>query len=320
MGTDEGLGNGVAALTAPGPSAAGSTEAPSMNAQMRAAPQGGPPQLQVAGALAGIGGAPPGMQQAPGAAPETHTDMAREIGQQVENMILIAKRQSEQKVGVEIERIKKRMTAMTQKIQTITERVNRIEPSTEGLPKAELQRSIAKLEEVWESEVDTLKHELWQTIQAHNHNADLMKHHTEAIDQIQGKLDETAPNPEVEHIQAQMAQLEKAMQREQAKQQQMDQFIQRLSVVQQQLVSAWGGGVPYGIPGMGPAQSAAAPAFGKKTTQRKGAKAKSKASSAAAAQATLRAEAPEFVPTTAGWGDPSEGGDWAGGELGGGLS
>ena len=30
------------------------------------------------------------------------------------------------------------------------------------------------LSEVWEGEVGTLKHELWQTIQAHNHNADLL--------------------------------------------------------------------------------------------------------------------------------------------------
>merc|ERR1719388_780937 len=179
-------------------------------------------------------------------------------------MILNAKRQSEQKVGVEIERIKTKMTAMTQKIQSITERVNRLEPANNGLPKADLQRSITKLEEVWAGEVDTLKHELRQTIQAHNHNADLMKHHTEAIDQIQSKLDETAPKPEVEHIQSQMQQLEKVMQREQAKQQQM--------------VSAWGGGVPYGLPAMGAAQPAAASAFGKKATQRKSAKAKSKAS------------------------------------------
>lgn len=320
MGT-EALGNGVPPPAAPGLSAPGSAEgltAASINAQMRAAQQCNAQQVLMANSLVGTAGAPGA--QAPNAAPEMHTDIAREIGQQVENMILNAKRQSEQKVGVEIERIKTKMTAMTQKIQSITERVNRLEPANNGLPKADLQRSITKLEEVWEGEVDTLKHELWQTIQAHNHNADLMKHHTEAIDQIQSKLDETAPNPEVEHIQSQMQQLEKVMQREQAKQQQMDQFIQRLSVVQQQLVSAWGGGVPYGLPAMGAAQPAAASAFGKKATQRKSAKAKSKASSAAAAQLTLRAEAPEFVPTTAGWGDPSEGSEWAGGELGSGLS
>jgi hypothetical protein len=35
----------------------------------------------------------------------------------------------------------------------------------------------------WTIEVSTLKHELWQTIQAHNHNADLLKHHKDAIDQ-----------------------------------------------------------------------------------------------------------------------------------------
>lgn len=37
-------------------------------------------------------------------------------------------------------------------------------------------------------QVSTLKHELWQTIQAHNHNADLLKHHKDAIDQVQARM------------------------------------------------------------------------------------------------------------------------------------
>merc|ERR1719237_1359211 len=187
---------------------------------------------------------------------------------------------------------------MAEKVKMVTERVSRLEPSG-GLLKAELQQSIAKLEEVWEGEVSTLKHELWQTIQAHNHNADLLKHHKDAIDHVQGRMTDTAPNPE----------LEKVMQREQAKEAQMDQLMQRLTVVQQQLsagVGHWAGG------GMAPpfqmAQAAstasvtAAP--GKKAKRQAAKPAKPKAATAAslqaAAAASLRAEAPEFVPTTSG--------------------
>merc|ERR1719421_407082 len=120
---------------------------------------------------------------------------------------------------------------MSQKIQQIADRVNRLDPAAAGgVPKTELEKSIAKLEEVWEGEVGMLKHELWQTIQAHNHNADLMKHHKEAIDQIHGqittRLNEAGPNPEADQVQLQLQQIEKVMQKEQAKQQQMDQFMQ----------------------------------------------------------------------------------------------
>lgn len=71
---------------------------------------------------------------------------------------------------------------------------------------------------MWETEVGTLKHELWQTIQAHNHNSDLLKHHKEAIDQIQARISEAAPNPELEAVQAQieaqLLQANKIVQRE----------------------------------------------------------------------------------------------------------
>merc|ERR1719172_95750 len=123
-------------------------------------------------------------------------------------MILNAKRTSEVKVSNEIQKIKQKMTQMEEKIKKITDRVNHLDPTNGSILKSDLQKSIEKLEDVWDSEVSTLKHELWQTIQAHNHNADLMKHHKEAIDQIQSQLPQAAPNPEAEQIQAQMAQVE----------------------------------------------------------------------------------------------------------------
>merc|ERR1719473_1796101 len=102
---------------------------------------------------------------------------------------------------------------MSEKIKMVTERVNRLEPTHAGLLKSDLQKSIAKLEEVWEGEVGSLKHELWQTIQAHNHNADLLKHHKTSIDQIQGRASDTTPNPELESIHSQLIQVDKVMQR-----------------------------------------------------------------------------------------------------------
>ncbi|CAE7031311.1 unnamed protein product [Symbiodinium sp. CCMP2456] len=142
---------------------------------------------------------PPGID-APSSDVDLHHDIARDIGQQVEVMILDAKHASETKVGKEITKIKGKMEAMAEKIKMINERVAGIEPGRNGLLKSDLQSSIAKLEEVWEGEVGTLKHELWQTIQAHNHNADLLKHHKDAIDQVQSRMTDLAPNPELEQV------------------------------------------------------------------------------------------------------------------------
>jgi len=272
---------------------------------------------------------------------DLHHDIARDIGQQVERMILEAKHISEQKVGKEIGRVKAKMEQLSEKIKLVNERVARLEPGAHGMLKADLQQAIGKLEEVWEGEVGTLKHELWQTIQAHNHNADLLKHHKDAIDQVTSRTLETAPNPELEQVHTQLLQVDKIMQREQAKEQHMDQLMQRLTVVQQQLTGGlWGAGAGLaGFSGM-PSQAAAAAAAAvqaqqqaavvaaaagkkaqrkapaeKKASGKKAAKAAAQqpgggaagaaAAAAAAAQASLnaslRAEAPEFVPTQAGW-------------------
>merc|ERR1719329_1922773 len=140
---------------------------------------------------------------------------------------------------------------MGNKIKMVTERANKLDTANGGgggFLCSDLARSIAKLEEVWEGEVSTLKHELWQTIQAHNHNSDLLKHHKDAIDSIQGRMAEDPVSPELELIHRQLMQVDQIVHREQAKQQQLDQFMQRLTAVQTQLnaglsgMAAWGGG------------------------------------------------------------------------------
>lgn len=234
-------------------------------------------------------------------------------------MILDAKRQSETKVGKEIQKIKQKMENMTEKIRMITERIARLEPGlgAGGLPKAELQKSIAKLEEVWEGEVGTLKHELWQTIQAHNHNADLLKHHKDAIDDVQNRMVACTPNPELEQVHQHLLNLDRIIHKELAKENQIDQLMQRLGVLQQQLTpsAGWNTLSPGLLAPFNPAAAqaqatasaaataAAAAAAGKKTQKKAGKATKSAAASLAHA-ASLRAEAPEFVPTSgpaAGW-------------------
>jgi hypothetical protein len=48
---------------------------------------------------------------------------------------------------------------------------------------------IRKIEERWGIEIQALKQELHQTILAHNHNADLVKHHKDTIAEFRERLD-----------------------------------------------------------------------------------------------------------------------------------
>jgi uncharacterized protein YukE len=234
-----------------------------------------------------------------------HADIDKDIGQQVQMMILNARRSSETKVAAEIQKVKAKMEAMNAKIKTIAERVNRIDPSKGALLKVDLQKDIAKLEEVWEGEVGTLKHELWQTIQAHNHNADLMKQHKDAIDQIQSRMSTNTPNQELEHIHSQLLQVDRVVQKEQAKQQQIDQLAQRLDIVRLQLIAGLGGwsgaGLPFPVPGAlpSPMPGATLPtsAAGKKASKKVPKAAKTTKATNSGLPPQLRAEAPEFVPT-----------------------
>jgi len=247
-------------------------------------------------APAGVPAQPPGLGGSP---EEVHQGIARDIGQQVEQMILNAKHKSEQNVSKEIQKIKLKMEEMSKKIKMVNERVSKLDSNGAGpLLKADLQKSIQKLEEVWEGEVGSLKHELWQTIQAHNHNADLLKHHKTAIDQISGRASESIPNPELDLAHKELIALDQKMSKEQAKEQQLDNLMMRLTAVQQQLSAAGGGWVSaaYSAAAQGGPQA-------KKATRKQGqgkSKAKAAPSQSAAQAMSMRAEAPEFVPTT-GW-------------------
>mmetsp|Transcript_67172 Transcript_67172/g.160880 ORF Transcript_67172/g.160880 Transcript_67172/m.160880 type:complete len:301 (-) Transcript_67172:163-1065(-) len=295
----------------------------------------------MAGSSSSAGDLPPGLEQPPPPVPsessnqlndlidsgvrENRISVAKDIGEKVEGMILQAKQASETKVSSEIRKIKLRMEQLKEKMQLVSERANKLtveaNGSTLGLPKAELLRSIAKLEEVWQNEVSTLKQELWQTIQAHNHNADLLKHHRDAIDQVHSKLPQVAANPELVNIHRQLVQVDAIMQREQEKQAQLDQLVQRFNAVQQAVSAAaalgwdgaglYGGAGAPGLGGPGDATMATAAAASKKTKKQgaksgkdaptKGEPMKVVGASQAAAAATLRAEAPEFVPIQANW-------------------
>jgi len=328
MAASDAFGTGSAPGLGPGLAEAGlgaGRKPPQLSPQQQAQ------YLQMSSALNGLAGPWPGLMDpgrpCGGGGGSSHYDIARDVGQQVERMILLAKHNSETKVGQEVMKIKLKMEAIHEKLRKVSEKVGRLE-KVNGTTSKDLRSSIARLEEVWEGEVGTLKHELWKTVQAHNHNADLLKHHKDAIDQLQGRLNEGFANPELDRVHEQLLQVDRSLQNEQdVKQQLIYQLAGRLEALQGQLGGAQLGGAGLGggppsaplpvpaVPVLSGAQVVARPKEPAKVIQRKtgkaaggaaqatkppgGAPAKAAAIMAAkgASAASLRAEAPEFVPT-----------------------
>eukprot|EP00438_Fugacium_kawagutii_P011693 Skav231748 [mRNA] locus=scaffold695:7059:16537:- [translate_table: standard] len=125
---------------------------------------------------------PPGLAPPPGIeGPDLHHDIARDIGHQVEGMILDAKHASETRVGKEIQKIKQMLGCGRpgEKIKLINDRVAAVDNSKAPVLQTELLASIAKLEEVWEG----------KDLSVDNTSSS----QRDAIDQVQGRMTESAP-------------------------------------------------------------------------------------------------------------------------------
>merc|ERR1719389_806897 len=78
-----------------------------------------------------------------------------------------------------------RIDALIKQLDEIDEAPEQaVEPQT-------VAQALAKLEQQWGKELGKLKQELHQTIYAHNHNADLMKHQKDALDNIRNDLEKS---------------------------------------------------------------------------------------------------------------------------------
>jgi len=140
----------------------------------------------------------------PGLPSSLPNTVAMALAKDVEKMIEKAKRDSEIKVKSELARIRKEIITLSDhvaKLQTVSSKAAATKadettgkgksPSSESIvDKRTLTEFVQKVETRWLSEMNILKQELHQTILAHNHNADLMKHLKDAMDHIRIQLDE----------------------------------------------------------------------------------------------------------------------------------
>lgn len=173
-----------------------------------------------------------------------HGDVAAAIGQQVEQMILQAKKDSEARVSHDLSVARNQLKHMENLLPDLEERVARCamgkgaglgapDPS-QTVDRPFLQQKISQLEQTWGSEVKALKQDLHRTILAHNHNSDLMRHHRDALDEARKKLD-SQTQPKAEQVDAQIERVDKMLKHGQVKQRAMEQLSEKLDQLEIQV-------------------------------------------------------------------------------------
>lgn len=170
-----------------------------------------------------------------------HGDVATAIGQQVEQMILQAKRDSEVRVRHEVQLTRTQLAQMEQAISELVERIGRcrkrgangVDLST-VVDREFLTAKIALLEQKWQQEVKALKQDLHSTILAHNHNSDLIRHHRDTLEEAR-KMMETRQQPRAEQVNAQIEKVDRLLRAGQAKQRALDTMTERLGSMEAQV-------------------------------------------------------------------------------------
>lgn len=185
--------------------------------------------------------------------------VAMALAKDVEKMIERAKRDSEIKVKSELSRIRKEIVTLSEHVTKLSQQVvanknapskadefggkGKSPPSESIVDKRTLTEFVQKVETRWLSEMNILKQELHQTILAHNHNADLMKHLKDAMDHIRMQLDERnllRPDqwirwmPHVEQFLSQSSQRDRQLQSINPK---LDSLLLRVESLESQILS-----------------------------------------------------------------------------------
>ena len=241
-----------------------------------------------------------------------HGDVASAIGKQVEQMILQAKKDSEQRVRHELNVARSQLQQMETHITELSQRLERCgRPNSAGSPdpsvtvdRAFLSQKIKQLEQKWGSEVKALKQDLHRTILAHNHNSDLMRHHRDALDEARRKLD-AQPAPKAEQVDLQIEKVDRMLRAGAAKQRALDALTERLLQLEQQANSLFPTVAvpPVGPPGLSAPGLGAAPKKGKEDRGDLPSQEEVRAMLEKAARgegaSSFNAEAPVFIPRSA---------------------
>lgn len=195
-----------------------------------------------------------------GTEPDLKHEILQRISEQVKQLIVSAKRDAESKVKASLKELHDGINDMDGRLDNLISQLDELEgPQKQALEQHVVAQALAKVEQQWGKELGKLKQELHQTIFAHNHNADLMKHQKDALDGLRTEIQGINKAP-AERIKAAKAQLQKyeTLLKGQAKTRRLEPLFQRLQALEQRIAAArWspmGGMMPPGMAGMMPPQ------------------------------------------------------------------
>lgn len=136
---------------------------------------------------------------------------------------------------MELKQIRQTMMAMDERLDQLLAHLDGLqtpESSEPALSAEAVAQLLSKTEQQWGQEIRTLKQELHQTILAHNHNADLIKHHKDSIDALRERCAKMQGNStKTSEIQLQLRQLDARL-KQQQKQRKLDPLFERLSALE----------------------------------------------------------------------------------------
>lgn len=201
---------------------------------------------------------PPGLWQAPGLAGGVDASGdAPSIEAQVQRLIDEARHDTEVQVKMELKGIRDKMLAIDAKLDMLLAELDGLErepPAKAPLDAEAVAQLLSRTEQVWGQEIRTLKQELHQTILAHNHNADLIKHHKDTIDALRERCVKLqAGGGKTTEMNAQLQRLDQRL-KQQQKQRKLEPLFERLAILEQRVATAsqnaWHAAYP-GMPQLG---------------------------------------------------------------------
>jgi len=187
---------------------------------------------------------------------EKQREIQGTIAAQVARLLEQARVDTENKVKMELKTIRDHMVMMDTRLDQMLAVLDGVEvPAELPLDADQVGALLSKIEQQWGQEIRTLKEELHQTILAHNHNADLIKHHKDTIDELRSRctrMQTGSSTRSAAEIQVQLARLD-ALPKQQQTQRKLEPLFERLALLERKVATAAAARrAPWQYPGMPP--------------------------------------------------------------------
>lgn len=169
--------------------------------------------------------------------PDLQNHITETIGEQVRQMISQAKNDSEVKVKRELSKVHTWIRKMDEMLDNMI-----VHLDANDTPKVEVEMNtvnqlLKSIEQQWSKELGMLKQELHQTILAHNHNADLMRHQKDVLDTIRGQMEDIGPM-HADQVNAQLQKVDTVL-KGRPKQKNLEPLFQRLATMEQRVAQSF---------------------------------------------------------------------------------